>query len=121
MKIGFITPGDDSYSGRGLTGDFVRYLGAFEHLHWVFSQSGPRAFAHAVEVMGKTTVDQWRAALDRLQLSQPFFSVRIDVDHDKRPYFRPVEGANPNASARRETCGELGNRKGQGSVHSDMG
>jgi hypothetical protein len=39
MKIGFITPGDDSYSGRGLTGDFVRYLGAFEHLHWVFSQA----------------------------------------------------------------------------------
>src|SRR3981081_3156053 len=76
-----------------LTSDFVRYLGAFEHLHWLFSQSGPRAFAHAIEVMGTTTVDQWRTALEALQLSQPFFSVRIDVDDDKRPYFRQVDGS----------------------------
>jgi hypothetical protein len=76
-----------------LTNDFVRYLGAFEHLHWLFSQSGPRAFAHAIEVTGTTTVDQWRTALDTLQLSQPFFSVRIDVDDDKRPYFRQVDGS----------------------------
>jgi hypothetical protein len=72
------------------TSDFVRYLGAFEHLHWLFSQSGPRAFAFAIEVAGTTTVDQWRAALDALQLSQPFFSVQIDVDDDRRPYFRQV-------------------------------
>lgn len=26
-----------------LAGSFVRYLGGFEHLHWLFSQSGPRA------------------------------------------------------------------------------
>jgi hypothetical protein len=78
---------------RPLTTDFVRYLGAFEHLHWLFSQSGPRAFAHAIEVTGTTTVDQWRTALDALQLSQPFFSVRIDVDDDRRPYFRRVDGA----------------------------
>jgi hypothetical protein len=25
-----------------LTSDFVRYLGAFERLHWLFSQSGSR-------------------------------------------------------------------------------
>jgi hypothetical protein len=71
--------------------DFVRYLGRFEHLHWLFSQSGPRAFAFAVKVTGATTVDQWRTALDALQLSQPFFSVCIDVDKDKRPYFRQVD------------------------------
>ena len=76
-----------------LTDDFVRYLGAFEHLHWLFSQSGPRAFAHAIEVMGTTTVEQWRTALDALQRSQPFFSVRIDVDDYKRPYFRQVDGS----------------------------
>jgi hypothetical protein len=46
-----------------LTRDFVRYLEAFEHLPWLFSQSGPRAFAHAIEVMGTTTVAQWRTAL----------------------------------------------------------
>jgi hypothetical protein len=75
------------------TKDFVRYLGAFEHLHWLFSQSGPRAFAHAIEVMGTTTVEQWRTALDALQQSQPFFSVRIDADDYKRPYFRQVDGS----------------------------
>ena len=76
-----------------LAGSFVRYLGGFEHLHWLFSQSGPRAFAHAMEVTGTTTVKQWRAALDALQLSQPIFSVLIDVDDDNRPYFRRVNGS----------------------------
>ena len=76
---------------RALEG-FVRYLGGFEHLHWLFSQSGPRAFAHAIEVEGTTTVQQWRTALDALQRSQPLFSVQIDVDEAQRPYFRRVEG-----------------------------
>jgi hypothetical protein len=73
------------------TSGFVRYLGAFERLHWLFSQSGPRAFAFAIEVTGTTTVDQWRTALDALQSSQPLFSVQIDIDDDKRPYFRQVD------------------------------
>jgi hypothetical protein len=72
---------------------FVRYLGTFEHLHWLFSQTGPRAFAHAIEVTGTTTVEQWRAALNALQQSQPFFSVQIDVDSINWPYFRRVDGA----------------------------
>jgi hypothetical protein len=80
-------------ASSGITDGFVRYLGGFEHLHWLFSQSGPRAFALAMEVTGTTTVKQWRAALDALQLSQPFFSVLIDVDDDSRPYFRRVDGS----------------------------
>ena len=72
---------------------FVRYLGSFEHLHWLVSQTGPRAFAHAIEVTGATTVEQWRSALDALQQSQPFFSVQIYVDSNNRPYFRRVDGA----------------------------
>ena len=76
------------------TGDgFLRYLGTFEHLHWLFSQTGPRAFAHAIEVTGTTTVEQWRAALKAWQQSQSFFSVQIDVDSNNRPYFRRVDGA----------------------------
>src|SRR5882757_2873249 len=76
-----------------LADSFVRYLGGFEHLHWLFSQSGPRAFALAMEVTGTTTVKQWRAALDALQQSQPFFSVLIDVDDDNGPYFRRANGS----------------------------
>ena len=71
---------------------FVRYLGSFEHLHWLFSQTGPRAFAHAIEVTGTSTVEQWCAAVKALQQSQPFFSVQIDVDSNNRPYFRRVDG-----------------------------
>src|SRR5215469_9687085 len=71
---------------------FVRHLGSFEHLHWLFSQTGPRAFALAIEVTGTTTVEQWRAALKALQQSQPFFSVQIEVDSNNRPYFRRVDG-----------------------------
>src|SRR5215470_17870711 len=78
------------------TGDgFVRYLGSFEHLHWLFSQTGPRAFGHAIEVTGTTTVEQWRAALNALQQSQPFFSVQIDVDSNNMPYFRRVDAPIP--------------------------
>src|SRR5262250_3543076 len=74
---------------------FVRYLGSFEHLHWLFSQTGPRAFANAIEVTGTTTVEQWRAALNALQQSQPFFSVQIDVDSNNMPYFRRVHAPIP--------------------------
>src|SRR5215510_6757421 len=57
------------------------------------AKTGPRAFAHAIEVTGTTTVELWRDALNALQQSQPFFSVQIDVDSNNRPYFRRVEGA----------------------------
>jgi len=54
-----------------LTSDFVRYLGAFEHLYWVFSQSGPRAFAHgalcsAVTHAARMTSSAWRQETLRL-------------------------------------------------------
>ena len=56
---------------RPLTSDFVRYLGAFEHLHWLFSQSGPRAFAHgalcsAVTHAARMTSSAWRQETLRL-------------------------------------------------------
>jgi len=69
-------------------------LGVIRTLHWLFSQTGPRAFAHAIDVTGTTTVEQWRTALDALQQSQPFFCVQIDVDSNNSPYFRRVEGAS---------------------------
>src|SRR5262249_2374720 len=72
---------------------FIRYLGAFEHLHWLFSQGGPRAFAHAIEVTGRTTPEQCGDALDPGQESQPFFSVRIATESDGRLYFRQVDDA----------------------------
>lgn len=71
---------------------FVRSLGAFEEIYWLFTQTGPRGFAYAAEIEGPTTVDAWRKAIDQVQQSQPFFSVCIESNPGGRPYFRHVEG-----------------------------
>lgn len=76
----------------GLTG-FIRSLGAFEEIYWLFTQTGPRGFAYAAEIVGPTTVDGWRNAIDQIQQSQPFFSVCIEPNPGGKPYFRDVEGA----------------------------
>lgn len=72
---------------------FLRSLGAFEEIYWLYSQTGPRGFAYALEIEGPTTVEAWRKALDQIQTSQPFFSVCIEPNLGGRPYFRRVEGA----------------------------
>jgi Condensation domain len=73
---------------------FIRSLGAFEEIYWLFTQTGPKGFAYAAEIEGTTTVDDWRNAIDQVQQSQPFFSVCIESNPDGRPYFRHVAGAS---------------------------
>jgi hypothetical protein len=41
---------------------FIRSLGAFEEIYWLFGQTGPKGFAYAGEIEGRTTVDAWRKA-----------------------------------------------------------
>jgi hypothetical protein len=72
---------------------FLRSLGAFEEILWLYSQTGPRGFAYALELEGPTTVEGWRKALDQVQASQPLFSACIEPNFGGRPYFRHVEGA----------------------------
>lgn len=57
---------------------FVRNLDAFEEIYWLYNRSLSHAFAFAMEVEGSTTVADWRAALDALQQSRPFFSAGIE-------------------------------------------
>ena len=71
---------------------FIRSLGAFEEIYWLFTQTGPKGFAYAAEIEGRTTVDAWRKAIDRVQQSQPFFSVCIEPNKGGKPYFRYVAG-----------------------------
>jgi hypothetical protein len=61
---------------------FLRSLGAFEEIYWLYTQSGPRGFAYAAEMEGSTTVEAWRKAIDKVQQSQPFFSVCIEPNPD---------------------------------------
>lgn len=72
---------------------FIRSLGAFEEIYWLYTQTGPRGFAYAAEIMGSATVSAWRKAIDQIQQSQPFFSVCIAHNPGGRPYFHHVEGA----------------------------
>jgi hypothetical protein len=72
---------------------FVRNLGAFEEIYWLYNQLGAHGFAYAMEVDGPTIVDDWRSALDVLQRSQPFFSVSIEPNNGGVPFFRHVDGA----------------------------
>src|SRR4030081_3723965 len=72
---------------------FVRNLGAFEEIYWLYNQLGAHGFAYAMEVDGPTIVADWRSALDAVQRSQPFFSVRIEPNNGGVPCFRHVDGA----------------------------
>jgi hypothetical protein len=73
---------------------FVRSLGAFEEIYWLFTQTGPKGFAYVAEIEGPTTVDAWRKAIDQVQQSQPFFSVCIEPNPGGMAYFRHVEGVS---------------------------
>src|SRR3981081_2431572 len=46
-----------------------------------------------MEVDGPTIVAEWQSALDAIQRSQPFFSVRIEQNNGGVPFFRHVDGA----------------------------
>jgi Condensation domain len=72
--------------------DFIRPLGAGEELMWLLDLSSRIHFALAAEVEGRTTVEEWRAALDALQRRHPLLSVCIDSNHSRIPHFRHVEG-----------------------------
>jgi hypothetical protein len=72
--------------------DYVRPLGAGEELMWLLDLSSRIHFALVAEVGGRTTVEEWRAALDTLQRRHPLLSVCIDSNHSRIPHFRHVEG-----------------------------
>ena len=67
---------------------FLRSLGAFEELFWLLDQQRPVHFVTAAEVDGRTTIADWRHALDLVQQRHPLFSVRIERNEENRPCFR---------------------------------
>ncbi len=94
--------------------DIVRPLGAVEEFLWLFDHSSPKHFCLIAEVTGKTTVSDWRIALDRLQERHPILSVCIDTAYNRVPHFRNVTGqpiplriADAGASWEREAEREM--------------
>lgn len=51
---------------------------------------------HAVvaEVNGATTMEQWKDALDAIQIRYPFLSASIRKEPGKRPFFEKERGAS---------------------------
>ncbi len=72
--------------------DIVRPLGAVEEFLWLFDHSSPKHFCLIAEVTGRTTVSDWRTALDALQERHPMLSVSIDTTYNRVPHFRKVTG-----------------------------
>jgi Condensation domain len=75
-----------------LSGDLLRPLGAFEELFCLFDQYFPTNAALAAQIIGRTTVQQWREALDAVQQRHPLLSVCIDTTFNRVPHFRGVRG-----------------------------
>lgn len=92
LKIDFTSKITDAPSSDST--DFIRPLGAFEEIYQLYTQTGPRGFAYAAEIVGPTTIDAWRKAIDQIQQSQPFFSACIEPNPGGKPYFRHVEGVS---------------------------
>jgi hypothetical protein len=74
-------------------GKTLRTLGVFEEYFWLLQQRVPRTTVVAAEVEGRTTVDQWSAALAAVQAHHTLLSSRIR----QRPGFRPCFELMPDA------------------------
>src|ERR1035441_9112159 len=72
--------------------DIVRPLGALEEFLWLFDHSSPKHFCLIAEVTGRTTVSEWRAALDVLQERHPMLSASIDTTYNRVPHFLNITG-----------------------------
>ena len=72
----------------------LRDLDAFEEFFWLIEQSVTVFHAVVVEVKGATTIEQWKDALDAMQIRYPLLSASIRKVPGKRPFFEKVRGVS---------------------------
>lgn len=72
--------------------DLLRPLGVHEELFCLIDQQFPTNHALAAQIGGRTTVPQWRNALDAVQQRHPLLSACIDTTFNRVPHFRRVTG-----------------------------
>jgi Phthiocerol/phthiodiolone dimycocerosyl transferase C-terminus len=70
----------------------LRDLDTFEEFFWLLEQSAPLFHAVVVEVTGATIIQQWKDALDAMQIRYPLLSASIRKVPGKRPFFEKVRG-----------------------------
>jgi NRPS condensation-like uncharacterized protein len=71
----------------------VRPLGAMEHLLLLINQVSPVHFTMTAEVVGRTSIDGWRRALDLVQKRHTLLSVTIGGAPGAVPWIRKTEGS----------------------------
>jgi hypothetical protein len=74
--------------------DFARPLGGLEHFLSLIDQHRAVHFAMAAQIEGRTTISEWRTALDKLQERHPLLRVAIEMNPGQAPHFRTI-GTNP--------------------------
>jgi hypothetical protein len=72
----------------------LRDLDAFEEFFWLIEQSVSVSHAAIAEVSGRTTIKQWKDALDAMQIRYPLLSASIRKVPGERPYFERVRGTS---------------------------
>jgi hypothetical protein len=72
----------------------LRDLDALEEFFWLIEQSAPLFHVVIAEVSGPTTVEQWRDALDAMQIRYPLLSASIRKVPGKRPFFEKTPGVS---------------------------
>lgn len=66
-----------------------RSLGAMEQLFWMWDQHRPNHFVLAAQIDGRLPPEQWRQAMDSLQVRNPLLGARIVEETTGRPRFVP--------------------------------
>jgi hypothetical protein len=79
---------------RNVNKNKLRELDAFEEFFWLLEQSVPVFHAVVAEVNGTTTIEQWKTALDAVQVRYPFLSASIRKLRGKRPFFEKTPGVS---------------------------
>jgi NRPS condensation-like uncharacterized protein len=72
----------------------LRDLDAFEEFFWLAEQSVSVFHAVVVQVNGATTIEQWKNALDAIQIRYPLLSASIGKVPGKRPFFEKRPGVS---------------------------
>ena len=72
----------------------LRNLDTFEEFFWLLEQSAPLFHAVVAKVNGTTTIEQWKEALDAMQIRYPLLSASIRKLPGKRPFFEKVWGVS---------------------------
>ena len=72
-----------------------RYLGAFEHLYWLYNQFYSIDFATVAKLQGQFSLDQLSTVLRQVQQHHPLLRVRIATDAIGQPKFVETDDEIP--------------------------